>query len=269
MHHRFKKDAPSGTARTLAQILADVRSQQLEPSLRHGREGLVGERTNSEIGMHSIAAAMFVGDHTVIFAAPGERVETNAQSVKPRSFCQRGAPGRAMGRWKAAGPLRHAGRAGAQRMSQADACRNLAFIALGSNLGDSRVVLQRAMDMLQSLSTTPLLRSSLLQTDPVDCPRDRHCSSMLCWFVPARRETPLSLFHRLRDMEVSVRPAAKKNSQRTRVLDLDLIAFGQEIVNLPELTLPHPRAHLRRFVLQPLSEIAPEFILAGADKKCP
>jgi len=86
MHHRFKKDAPSGTARTLAQILADVRSQQLEPSLRHGREGLVGERTNSEIGMHSIRGGDVVGDHTVIFAAPGERVELTHKASNREAF---------------------------------------------------------------------------------------------------------------------------------------------------------------------------------------
>jgi len=51
-----------------------------------------------------------------------------------------------------------------------------------------------------------------------------------------------------------------------RPLDLDLIAFGREVRHTPELTLPHPWAHLRRFVLQPLSEIAPDFILPGQTK---
>jgi 4-hydroxy-tetrahydrodipicolinate reductase len=75
MHHRFKKDAPSGTAMSLAKILADVREQQLSKVIRHGREGLVGERTANEIGMHSLRGGDVVGDHTVIFAALGERVE--------------------------------------------------------------------------------------------------------------------------------------------------------------------------------------------------
>jgi 2-amino-4-hydroxy-6-hydroxymethyldihydropteridine diphosphokinase len=52
------------------------------------------------------------------------------------------------------------------------------------------------------------------------------------------------------------------------LLDLDLIAFGARTVNLPGLVLPHPRAHLRHFVLQPLAEIAPEFVLPG-QAKCP
>src|SRR5260370_35511983 len=69
MHHRLKRDAPSGTARTLAEILTEVRRQQIETVLRHGRAGIVGERTMAEIGSHSIRGGDVVGDHTVIFAA--------------------------------------------------------------------------------------------------------------------------------------------------------------------------------------------------------
>jgi 4-hydroxy-tetrahydrodipicolinate reductase len=75
MHHRLKRDAPSGTAKTLAEILAKVRNQQLDQVLRHGRSGIVGERTAAEIGMHSVRGGDVVGDHTVIFAGSGERVE--------------------------------------------------------------------------------------------------------------------------------------------------------------------------------------------------
>lgn len=75
MHHRLKKDAPSGTARSLAEILAKVRNQQLDGVLRHGRAGMVGERTSAEIGMHAVRGGDVVGDHTVIFATMGERVE--------------------------------------------------------------------------------------------------------------------------------------------------------------------------------------------------
>lgn len=75
MHHRMKKDAPSGTAKTLSEILADVRQQQLDEVVRHGRVGIVGERTDSEIGMHSLRGGDVVGDHTVIFAGAAERLE--------------------------------------------------------------------------------------------------------------------------------------------------------------------------------------------------
>src|ERR1044071_7925231 len=75
MHHRLKKDAPSGTAKSLAEILAAVRRQHLTRVARHGREGIVGERTAEEIGIHSVRGGDVVGDHTVIFATTGERLE--------------------------------------------------------------------------------------------------------------------------------------------------------------------------------------------------
>lgn len=86
MHHRLKQDAPSGTATTLAEILADVRQEQLTDVLRHGRHGIVGERTDSEIGMHSLRGGDVVGDHTVIFAANGERVELTHKAASRETF---------------------------------------------------------------------------------------------------------------------------------------------------------------------------------------
>lgn len=86
MHHRFKKDAPSGTAKSLAQILADVRHEQLDKVIRHGREGIVGERTTTEIGMHSIRGGDVVGDHTVMFATQGERVELTHKASSRDTF---------------------------------------------------------------------------------------------------------------------------------------------------------------------------------------
>jgi 4-hydroxy-tetrahydrodipicolinate reductase len=86
MHHRLKKDAPSGTAKSLAEILADVRKLHLNEAARHGREGIVGERTQSEIGVHSIRGGDVVGDHTVIFANVGERVELTHKASSRDTF---------------------------------------------------------------------------------------------------------------------------------------------------------------------------------------
>ncbi len=86
MHHRLKKDAPSGTATTLLEILGDVRKLQLKEALRHGREGIVGERTHDEIGMHAIRGGDVVGDHTVIFAGNGERVELTHKASSRETF---------------------------------------------------------------------------------------------------------------------------------------------------------------------------------------
>jgi 4-hydroxy-tetrahydrodipicolinate reductase len=86
MHHRLKKDAPSGTAKSLADILADVRKLQLDQAARHGRVGIVGERTQNEIGIHSIRGGDVVGDHTVIFANNGERVELTHKASNRDTF---------------------------------------------------------------------------------------------------------------------------------------------------------------------------------------
>ena len=73
MHHRHKKDAPSGTADTLGRILAEVRHQQYEQVVRHGREGIVGERTSEEIGMHSLRGGDVVGDRELLHFSPPRR----------------------------------------------------------------------------------------------------------------------------------------------------------------------------------------------------
>jgi 4-hydroxy-tetrahydrodipicolinate reductase len=86
MHHRLKKDAPSGTARRLAEILAGVRGLQYAGDVRHGREGITGERTSREIGMHALRGGDVVGDHTVIFATQGERVELTHKASSRDTF---------------------------------------------------------------------------------------------------------------------------------------------------------------------------------------
>jgi len=86
MHHRLKRDAPSGTAKTLAEILASARKEQLEKVSRHGRAGIVGERTAEEIGLHSVRGGDVVGDHTVIFAGTGERLELTHKASSRETF---------------------------------------------------------------------------------------------------------------------------------------------------------------------------------------
>jgi 4-hydroxy-tetrahydrodipicolinate reductase len=89
MHHRFKKDAPSGTAARLLEIILQERKLS-ESALRHGREGIVGERTSSEVGIHALRGGDVVGDHTVMFAALGERLELT-HKASDRSIFARGA----------------------------------------------------------------------------------------------------------------------------------------------------------------------------------
>lgn len=88
MHHRLKKDSPSGTARHLAEILAEVRRLDYAEAARHGRAGIVGERTHDEIGVHAIRGGDVVGDHTVIYAVPGERLELTHKASNRDAFAR-------------------------------------------------------------------------------------------------------------------------------------------------------------------------------------
>jgi 4-hydroxy-tetrahydrodipicolinate reductase len=89
MHHRFKKDAPSGTAARLLEIILEERKLSSQ-ALRHGREGITGERARSEVGVHALRGGDVVGDHTVLFAALGERVELT-HKASDRGIFARGA----------------------------------------------------------------------------------------------------------------------------------------------------------------------------------
>jgi 4-hydroxy-tetrahydrodipicolinate reductase len=101
MHHRLKKDSPSGTASHLAEILAEVRHLDYAEAARHGRVGIVGERTPVEIGVHAIRGGDVVGDHTVIYATPGERLELTHKASSRDTFA-RGALRAAL--WAASQP---------------------------------------------------------------------------------------------------------------------------------------------------------------------
>lgn len=75
VHHRFKKDAPSGTARRLAEIIANTRGTPLDEHAVYGRQGITGERKSGEIGIHALRTGDVVGEHTVTFGTIGERIE--------------------------------------------------------------------------------------------------------------------------------------------------------------------------------------------------
>jgi len=74
-HHRFKKDAPSGTATRLAQILAAATDRDLDEVGVYHRKGLIGERTSKEIGIQALRAGDITGEHTILFGGMGERLE--------------------------------------------------------------------------------------------------------------------------------------------------------------------------------------------------
>jgi 2-amino-4-hydroxy-6-hydroxymethyldihydropteridine diphosphokinase len=140
----------------------------------------------------------------------------------------------------------------------------LVIVALGGNLGSAAATLRAVMGRLQSLAGGEFRASSLWETTPVDCPPGSPpFVNAVVAFTPRAGETPQSLLATLQALEQESGRRPKKIMNEARPLDLDLIAFGDEVRSTPALILPHPRAHLRRFVLQPLAEITPELVLPG------
>ncbi len=87
-HHRFKKDAPSGTAKRLAQIAASALGYDFDQVAVYGRKGLTGERKRSQIGIHAVRAGDIVGEHTVLFGGVGERIELSHRASSRDAFAQ-------------------------------------------------------------------------------------------------------------------------------------------------------------------------------------
>lgn len=144
----------------------------------------------------------------------------------------------------------------------------LVIVALGSNLGNSQKIVLDAIARLRSLSDEPLLKSSLWQTSPVDCPTDspKFINAVVA-FTAKEGETPESLLKALQGIEKEFGRTPKKILNEPRALDLDLIAFGKERRSTGSLILPHPRAQLRKFVLEPLNEILPDLLLPGQGRR--
>ncbi len=139
---------------------------------------------------------------------------------------------------------------------------HLCLISLGSNLGNPVTNIQNAFSELKKLSNVPIQKSSLWKSAPVDCPPDSpDFMNAAIAFEPLENETPESLLTKLQQIEIQFGRQPKAILNEPRPLDLDLIAFKNETRSTETLTLPHPRFHQRRFVLEPLNEIAPLAIL--------
>jgi 2-amino-4-hydroxy-6-hydroxymethyldihydropteridine diphosphokinase len=138
---------------------------------------------------------------------------------------------------------------------------NTAYVALGANLGDPAATVLAAFGALANLPESRVTQgSSLYRTAPVGITDQPEFVNAV-----AKLETALSpekLLDALFDIEERFgRVRAEKNGPRT--LDLDLLLYNDQFVDLPRLTLPHPRLHLRAFVLCPLAEIAPQLVIPG------
>lgn len=135
-----------------------------------------------------------------------------------------------------------------------------AYIGLGGNLGDARAQIEDAFAVLAAWPGLQLVaRSSLYRTAPIGASGPDYVNAV------AAADTalgPLELLHALQAIETRFgRERPYPNAPRT--LDLDLLMHGDACLATPELTLPHPRLHLRAFVLQPLAEVAPALSIPG------
>lgn len=128
------------------------------------------------------------------------------------------------------------------------------YLSLGSNLGDRAKNLRDAVASLRKSGVDVTRISSIYETEPVDY-LDQP------WFLnlAVEAQTELNaadLLHALREIEMQM-GSKKRIAKGPRLIDMDILLFGDAVIDTPELQVPHPRMHLRRFVLEPLAEIAP------------
>jgi 2-amino-4-hydroxy-6-hydroxymethyldihydropteridine diphosphokinase len=132
-----------------------------------------------------------------------------------------------------------------------------AFVGIGSNLGEREYLIRKAVEALRDLPRTAVIRvSSLYDTDPVGEVEQPPFLNAAVWL-----ETELTARELLWQMLLIEKRMGRVRTQRwgPRPIDLDLLFYGEESIDEPDLTVPHPEAHKRGFVLHPLAELAPDF----------
>jgi len=139
-----------------------------------------------------------------------------------------------------------------------------AYVGMGANLGDPRAQLLAARDALGRIPDTQVIaRSSLYRSAPIgyaDQPAFLNCVARLETALPAQ-----SLLAQLQQIERGL-GRVRSFPNAPRAIDLDLLLYGSEIVDTPDLTVPHPRMHERAFVLVPLLELDPGATIPGRGK---
>lgn len=137
-----------------------------------------------------------------------------------------------------------------------------AYVGLGANLGDRRATLQQALGLLRAVAGVRVVRvSELRETEPVgylDQPRFLNGAALVETDLP-----PRDLLSALLGIESELGRTREGPRFGPRTIDLDLLVYGDLLVDEPGLELPHPRLHERRFVLEPLAELDPELVIPG------
>ncbi|MEY8876949.1 MAG: 2-amino-4-hydroxy-6-hydroxymethyldihydropteridine diphosphokinase [Leptothrix sp. (in: b-proteobacteria)] len=138
-----------------------------------------------------------------------------------------------------------------------------AYIGLGANLGDARATLQAAGEALRHLARCDwVAQSALYRTAPIDSSGPDYLNAVVALDCRLGADGALTLLRALQAIETEhgrLRPY--RNAPRT--LDLDLLLYADQVIDLPDLVVPHPRLHLRAFVLHPLLELDPALRLPG------
>jgi 2-amino-4-hydroxy-6-hydroxymethyldihydropteridine diphosphokinase len=136
----------------------------------------------------------------------------------------------------------------------------IAYIGIGANLGDARANVADALLRLAAVPSCTLLRASgSYRSAPIDSSGDDYINAVACIDTALPAPALLAALHAIEHAHGRERPY--RNAPRT--LDLDLLLYGDERIDTPTLTVPHPRMHERAFVLAPLLEIAPDLAIPG------
>jgi 2-amino-4-hydroxy-6-hydroxymethyldihydropteridine diphosphokinase len=139
------------------------------------------------------------------------------------------------------------------------------YIALGSNIGDRELNLLRAVAELGKLPGSRITAlSGFYETEPVGPPQDNFLNAALCLETSLE---PTELLARLQWIESEVFARTREEQWGPRRMDLDILLFDDLVLDTPDLIIPHPRLHERRFALVPLKEIAPDAVHPGLGKK--
>jgi len=128
------------------------------------------------------------------------------------------------------------------------------YLSLGSNLGDREANLRNAIERLRGVGN-PVAISSFYETEPIDVvsqPWFLNCAVKL-----DTEKMPRQLITAILSLEQEM-GRQRKQQKAPRTIDIDILLFGSSMIDIPSLTIPHPRMHERRFVLEPLAEIAPD-----------
>ncbi len=142
--------------------------------------------------------------------------------------------------------------------------KHLAYIAFGSNLGDKKEYILLAMKKMQELGMEFLKVSTMYETEPYGVVEQENF--MNCVALIETNLTPMALLDTLLDVEKSL-GRVRERRWGPRTIDLDIIFYDKKIINFVDLIIPHPDVQNRRFVLEPLSEIAPHYVHPMFHKK--